>query len=379
MARKAITVRQLNEYIARLIEDDPLLYYVKVSGEVVSAQYHFRGHLYMTLGESDGSSKISVVFFNFKDSDIPEVKSGDKVVIEGRISLYVKSGNYQIIGRTLMPEGEGQMAILFKKLKKALEEKGFFDPRHKKPIPIYTRKIGVVTSKTGAAITDIKKVIESRNPMVKVYLFPAQVQGDGAELTIKSAIELANEKYPDLDLLIVGRGGGATEDLYAFNAEVVAEAIFKSKIPIISAVGHERDVSISDFVADARAATPTEAATMATRSLIDIEKELKDKILGMGSFLERLLQERLSEGRRSLEEIRLSHLDRIKSLEKALEENYLILRENNPLEVLSKGYAIITGEDGSLVDSHEKIGEKNSYYITLRDGKEKYRLVRERS
>ena len=269
MNDKYLTVSVINRYIKHKLDTDENLTHVFIKGEISNFKEHSTGHLYFSI--KDETSKINAIMFsgnarklNFKPID------GSKVLITGRISVYEATGNYQIYVEEMIEDGIGSLYIAFEKLKKQLASEGLFDEKYKKPIPKYPTKIGVITANTGAAIKDIISTIKRRYPIGQVILFPSLVQGENASKDIVKNIKLANTF--DLDVLIVGRGGGSIEDLWPFNEEIVARAIFDSKIPIISAVGHEVDFTIADFVADLRAPTPTGAAELAVPNLVDVNK-----------------------------------------------------------------------------------------------------------
>ena len=262
MALKPVTVSQLNEYISRILSTDPLLGNISVKGEISNLKYHSSGHVYFSM--IDDSSKINCFLpasyarnLNFQLGD------GMEITVHGYINVYKKGGAYTLFIRTTEVSGEGNLSLAFELLKNKLEQEGLFDPAHKKRIPEFPRKVGVVTSATGAAVRDIIKIISSRTKLVDVTVFPVLVQGSEAAANMADTLDMINEKFRDIDVLILGRGGGSSEDLWAFNEEKLARAVYRSDIPIISAVGHETDFSICDFVADLRAETPTAAAEIA--------------------------------------------------------------------------------------------------------------------
>ena len=264
---KYVSISDLTRYIKAKFDMDHHLNKVYIKGEISNFKHHTRGHLYFTL--KDENSRIAALMFassaaklNFNPED------GQKVLVCGRISVYEATGNYQIYVESMEQDGIGNLYLEFEKLKKKLKEKGMFDEAHKKPIPKYPKKIGIITAPTGAAIRDILSTIKRRYPICETILFPALVQGENAKESIVKQINTAQEF--DLDVIICGRGGGSIEDLWAFNEEIVAEAIYNCKIPIISAVGHEIDFTIADYVADLRAPTPTGAAEMAVPNYLDI-------------------------------------------------------------------------------------------------------------
>lgn len=271
MNNNYISISDINRIIKYTIDSSLELRSVYLKGEVSNIKFHSRGHLYFSL--KDETSKINAVMFNYNKYLNFTPKDGDSVLVHGRISVYESTGSYQIYVDEMSEDGVGNLYLLFEELKKKLSSEGLFDNTHKKKINRLPRKIGVITAPTGAAIRDIISTINKRYPLVEIYVFPTLVQGSSASKNIVSMIELANT-YP-LDTIILGRGGGSIEDLWAFNEEIVARAIYKSKIPIISGVGHEIDFTISDFVSDLRAPTPTGAAILATSDQEDIIKYLK--------------------------------------------------------------------------------------------------------
>ena len=270
---KYLTVTALTRYIKYKIDSDEHLRQVFLRGEISNFKSHTTGHLYFSL--KDETSKINAIMFNTNSKKIEfKPTDGMKVLIVGRISVYEATGNYQIYVDEMIQDGVGNLYLEFEKLKKKLAEEGLFDKSKKKSIPLFPEKIGIVTAPTGAAIKDILSTIKRRYPVCKTYLFPSLVQGEFAKDDIVKKIKLA-QTY-DLDVLIVGRGGGSIEDLWSFNEEVVARAIFDCKIPVISAVGHEVDFTITDFVADLRAPTPTGAAELAVPNIFDVIKQINN-------------------------------------------------------------------------------------------------------
>ena len=269
MNSEYLTISDINKLIKNTIEDNPELRNVYLKGEISNIKYHTRGHLYFSL--KDENSKINAVMFNYERYLNFNPKDGDSVLVHGRISVYEASGSYQIYVDSMDMDGIGNLYVLFEKLKKKLSEEGLFLQEHKKKIKRIPRKIGVITAPTGAAVRDIISTINRRFPMTEIYLFPTLVQGADAAPNIVEMINLANT-FADIDTIILGRGGGSIEDLWAFNEEIVARAIYNSRIPIISGVGHEIDFTISDFVADLRAPTPTGAALMATPDIEEVRR-----------------------------------------------------------------------------------------------------------
>lgn len=281
-----LTVQALTKYIKRKFDFDPHLQDVFVKGEISNYKKHTSGHLYFTL--KDNKAKILAVMFSSQAKKLRfEPENGMTVLLHGEVTVYEPSGQYQIYVKEMEPEGIGALYLAFEQLKEKLSKEGLFNKDLKKPLPLYPKTVGVVTSPTGAAIRDILTTIKRRYPIAKIIIYPALVQGNAAAASIVSAIETANARK-EADLLIVGRGGGSIEELWAFNEEAVARAIFASEIPVISAVGHETDTTIADFVADLRAPTPTGAAELAVPNIDDlIERILNRKIRLIRAIKER--------------------------------------------------------------------------------------------
>ncbi len=295
-----LTVAALTKYIKRKFDADPNLADIHVKGEISNFKKHSSGHMYLTL--KDDKSRINAVMFAKSAQSLAfNPENGMKVLLRGEIRVYEPTGGYQMYIKEMMPDGIGELFIAFEQLKKKLEQEGLFERVHKKPIPLFPAKIGVITSPTGAAIRDIITTLKRRYPIGEILIFPALVQGKQAAPSVVKAIELANE-HP-IDVLIVGRGGGSIEELWAFNEEIVARAIYASKIPIISAVGHETDTTISDFVADLRAPTPTGAAEMAAPRVSDIA----ERISIMEAKLIRYSQQRIETEKNRLSAIHKSY------------------------------------------------------------------------
>lgn len=295
--REALTVSELNARIKGLIESDPALGSVCVRGELSNYKIYPSGHHYFTL--KDAESSLRCVMFRSAASKLrfrPE--SGMGVTVCGRVSVYPRDGAYQLYCEELIPEGAGDLQLAYEQLKERLRREGLFDPAHKKPIPRYPERIAVITSSAGAAVHDIIRVLRKRWPVAKVLLLPVRVQGVEAPPEIVGAIRYAN-RHRLADLIITGRGGGSIEDLWAFNDERVARAIYESELPVISAVGHEPDVTIADFVADLRAATPSNAAELAVPDM----SELREALSAARARLDQAVNRRLSERRKGLEEL----------------------------------------------------------------------------
>lgn len=298
---KHVTVTALTKYIKRKFDVDPHLTDIWVKGEISNFNLHSRGHMYFTL--KDDKARIQAVMFAGANKSLKfKPENGMKVLLRGEISVYEQSGGYQIYVKEMQPDGIGSLYLAYEELKRNLQKEGLFDPKHKKSIPKFPSQIGVITSPTGAAIRDIISTINRRYPQAKVILIPALVQGVQAGTSIVNAINKANH-LGQVDVLIVGRGGGSIEELWAFNEEIVARAIFSSAIPIISAVGHETDFTIADFVADLRAPTPTGAAELAVPHF----SELLDRLLDRKNRLKRSMQEKLTSKKDRLNQFQTSY------------------------------------------------------------------------
>lgn len=368
--REALSVSELNARIKGLIESDPVLGSVYVRGELSNYKVYPSGHHYFTLKDSESS--LRCVMFRSAASRLrfrPE--SGMGVTVWGRVSVYPRDGAYQLYCEGMMPEGAGDLQIAYEQLKEKLQKEGLFDPEHKKPIPRYPERIAVITSSAGAAVHDIIRVLRKRWPVAKVVLLPVRVQGVEAPPEIVGAIRYAN-KYKVADVIIAGRGGGSIEDLWAFNDERVARAIYDSELPVISAVGHEPDVTIADYVADLRAATPSNAAELAAPDV----SELSDAIMSARSRLDQSISRCISERRKSLAELssrrvmqsptgfidqRRLELDSIRlrldaaasaKLNRESQEFSKLaakLDALSPLKVLGRGYSIALDSEGRAV------------------------------
>lgn len=269
----SLTVTDINNYIKNIVDGDFFLSNVTLKGEISNLKFHTRGHLYFSL--KDENSKINAVMFNYKKLGLNFIpKDGMNVIVKGKVSVFTTGGSYQITVSNMKEDGIGNLYILFEELKRRLQREGLFSPEHKKKLPRIPKKVGVITASTGAAVKDIISTINRRFPLTEIILFPTLVQGVGAKENIVKMINKANES--DVDVIILGRGGGSIEDLWAFNEEIVARAIYNSNKPIVSAVGHEIDFTISDFVSDMRAPTPTGAAELVVPSKVEIQSYLND-------------------------------------------------------------------------------------------------------
>ena len=367
MALRPVTVTQLNEYISRVLMTDPLLGNISVTGEISNLKFHQTGHVYFSI--IDQNSKINCFLPSTYVKNLNyQLGDGLEVVIHGYINVYKKGGTYTLFVRSIEVAGEGNLSMAFELLKKKLDQEGLFDPKYKKPIPKFPKRIGIVTSETGAAVRDILKIIKSRTQLVDVLIFPVLVQGPEAARDIAKTLEFINANYSDLDVLIVGRGGGSTEDLWAFNEEVLARAVFASDIPIISAVGHEIDFTICDFVADLRAETPTAAAEKATPD----DKLILDRINALKESMIADLNSKVTYSAllcdKYVNEMGQILLRRIDKLQHRLDQCLLSLEENNPSNILSKGYAILENNEGKVISSIDNITDGSVYKVHLKDG-----------
>lgn len=367
MALKPVTVTQLNEYISRVLGTDPLLSNISVTGEISNLKFHSSGHVYFSM--IDQSSKVNCFlpascFRNLAYT----LGDGLNVTVRGYINVYKKGGAYTLFIRELEVAGEGDLSTAFELLKKKLQEEGLFDPSFKKKIPAFPKKIGILTSKTGAAVRDMVKIIQSRTKAVDVIIFPVPVQGTGAAAQMADMLDHVNENFYDIDTLIIGRGGGSAEDLWPFNEEVLARAIFRSRIPVISAVGHEIDFSISDFVADLRAETPTAAAEKAVPDDSQIIRSLDTYRSQLNSALKNKVMYHQMSLKSCIQDMRSVLIRRIDRSEHEIKQNLITLEENNPSNILSKGYTFMEGPDGKVVASVSDMEEGGRYRIYFRDG-----------
>lgn len=385
-----LTVSQINTYIKSVIDSDLNLKHIYVSGEISNFTDHYRsGHFYFTL--KDSSAAIKAVMFRSAAERVrfrPE--NGMRVVIRGSISVFERDGVYQLYCDEMIPDGQGALSLAFEQLKKKLFEQGLFDETHKNALPAYPLRIGVITSPTGAAVHDILTVLERRFPLAAVVFEPVAVQGELAAPQIIAAIEKFN-RYKACDVLIVGRGGGSIEDLWAFNEEAVAYAIYDSEIPIISAVGHETDFTIADFVADCRAPTPSAAAEIAVPDYREILYALDGAFDSMTAALEKklsVMKEKLFQEEKLLSAyspaLRVDRLSqtlemfskrlllagdsRLSSSRSALSALVSRLESASPLKTLERGFAAVTKENGEMLKSAEKVSVGEKLAVRFFDG-----------
>ena len=374
MALKPITVTQLNHYISRVLTTDPLLGNLTVTGEISNLKYHSSGHLYFSI--SDENSKINCFFpAQYARGLHYELGDGLAVIIHGYLNVYKKGGTYTLFVRSIEIAGEGNLAMAFQMLKEKLDAEGLFDPAHKKPIPRFPRRIGIVTSNTGAAVRDIIKIIESRTSLTDMIVFPVLVQGSEAAADIAATIDMINRDFDDIDTLIVGRGGGSMEDLWAFNEEIVARAIYRSRIPVISAVGHEIDFTLADFVADRRAETPTAAAEMAVPDIRELMQRAESWQNSLMADLKKKVSYADLRAEKLFAEMRHVLQGRVNAYRHELESCRLLLDENHPYRVLRKGYAVLEDAAGRNLASISDLRDGQSYRLKLKDGSATFRVT----
>ena len=386
MAQNVYTVRQVNAYIKNMFTQDYMLNRIYVKGEVSNCKYHTSGHIYFSLKDESGT--IACVMFAGQRGGLAfRMTEGQQVIVFGSVSVYERSGSYQLYAKEIRLDGEGVLYERYQQLKRELGEMGMFAPEYKKAIPRYAKRIGVVTAPTGAAVRDIMNISARRNPYVQLLLYPAQVQGEGAKESIVRGIRMLETK--NVDVIIVGRGGGSIEDLWAFNDECVARAIFDCQVPVISAVGHETDVTIADYVADLRAPTPSAAAELAVWDYRQLQGYLDECRLRMnrsmtGTFrINRLrlkeLDVRLSylHPRHKLqdqqqrlieleEELRTLMRDRVKEARHRLAIQIEKLNGLSPVRKLNQGFAYVEEADGGVVKSIRQVekGDELTVYVT---------------
>lgn len=406
---KYLSVTDVNNYIKAVVDRDPFLSYVNIKGEISNLKFHTRGHLYFSL--KDENSKINAVMFNYKEHNLNFIpKDGMNVEVKGKINVFVQCGSYQITVSQMREDGVGNLYILFEELKKKLSLEGLFDSDRKMPLPRIPKKIGVITAPTGAAVKDIISTINRRFPLSEIVLFPTLVQGDGAKENIVKMLLKAYDS--DVDVIILGRGGGSIEDLWAFNEEIVARTIAMRNKPVVSAVGHEIDYTISDFVSDLRAPTPTAAAELVVPSKLEIIKYLNDykgrilsvintKINNYIKALDKIKNSKVLLNPKSMYEIEEQKLDNLieklsnsfvnrlqkesanltQNIEKlrSATEKYILIKENtlnsinikldllNPDNVLKKGYSL-TLSGGKIIKSINDVKDSKEITTKLKDG-----------
>lgn len=386
---RAVTVSQINRYIANLFKQDYTLSGIQVKGEISGCKYHYSGHIYFTL--KDAGAAISCVMFSTQRKGLDfTLEDGQSVIVTGRISVFERDGRYQLYARSIVQDGVGRLYEEYEKLKKRLLSEGLFDEQRKKQIPKFASKIGVVTAETGAVIQDICNVTYRRNPYVQLYLYPAKVQGEGAAQTVIDGIRYFEKT--DVDTIIIGRGGGSVEDLWCFNDEKLARTIAACTKPIISAVGHETDTTISDYAADLRAPTPSAAAELAVYAWREFEIGLSEYRYDLRESIEQILRVRKLELQKymvllqhvspedMLRQKRLYLADCQERMQRMMEQRLMETKHRlalyaeemkglSPLQKLQSGYTYTADENGSHIDSVSQLKKGQQLKLTFADGK----------
>lgn len=394
MERIIATVSQLNNFVKRTFDANPAFSDIWIKGEISNYKKHFSGHHYMTL-KDDGGVLKAVMFKQNAFSLKTPLADGMKVMAHGRVNVWEQGGVYQLYIDEIEPDGVGELYIAYERLKKKLEEEGLFLPEHKQQLPNFPKTVGVVTASTGAAIRDIINVITRRYPCCEIVLYPAKVQGEGAGKSVSEGIEYFN-KTKSCDVMIVGRGGGSIEDLWAFNEEIVAYSIYNSKIPIISAVGHEVDFTIADFVADLRAPTPSAAAELCVPS----KEEIAEKIFDLEYSIRTNMLRNIEKKKLLLNSIKIlspqevinnnyMRLDMmVKQITNSTEKILTSCKERyaksitkldaiSPLKVMARGYSLATDDENKIIKSVKQLDKKEKFVLKLTDGERKCRVIKE--
>lgn len=389
MKNKVFSVTQINTYIKRMFQSDYALRRISIKGQVSNCKYHSSGHIYFSL-KDEGSQISCVMFANARYDGLKfELEDGQEVVVDGNISVYERGGSYQLYAQEIRLNGIGELYVAYEMLKQKLYEEGLFDHEKKKPIPKNPKKIGVVTARTGAAIHDIISTAKRRNPYVQLILYPAKVQGDGASDTIVAGIK-ALDQY-GVDIIIVGRGGGSIEDLWAFNEEKVARAIYEAQTPIISGTGHEVDTTIADYAADLRAATPTAACELAVPDIREVMERITNREYTLRTLLKQVVRRyqiklqqyqitianfdprfQLQEQKMHLaeleEQIHAVMKNKMTDYQHKLELYTKELHGLSPTAKLINGFGYIEGSNGEPVTSVKKVMEGDQISLTISDG-----------
>ncbi|MDY5775273.1 MAG: exodeoxyribonuclease VII large subunit [Lachnospiraceae bacterium] len=388
MRKNIYSVGQVNTYIKNMFAQDFMLHHISVKGEVSNCKYHSSGHIYFTLKDSTGTIQ-AVMFAGNRRGLRFQMKEGDNVVVTGSIEVYERDGKYQLYAREIALEGAGDLYQKYEALKRELEEMGMFAPEYKQSIPKYAKTVGIVTAPTGAAIQDIRNIAGRRNPYVQLILYPALVQGEGAVASIVQGIQAMESLQPDV--LIVGRGGGSIEDLWAFNEEAVARAIFECSIPVISAVGHETDTTIADFVADLRAPTPSAAAELAVFDIQSFYEKLAHEKMQMNRRMEARLERAKQKEEYLAKQLQLlspeNQINSKRQYAMDLEERLgqlmqRTLRENqhrlellagaldglSPAKKLSQGYSVVRNRQGKNIRKTKDVKTGETLQIHVTDG-----------
>ncbi|MDY4735358.1 exodeoxyribonuclease VII large subunit [Terrisporobacter sp.] len=387
MKLRALDISEVNSYIKRILTNDPILYNLRVKGEISNFKVHSSGNVYLSL--KDEKSKLNCIIFKSNYDKSLNLDNGVKIIASGYISVYERDGAYQLYINEVEIEGIGNLYIEFNKLKEKLKKEGLFDTKYKKEIPKMPRSIGVITSPTGAVIRDIINVTKRRFPKVDIKLYPVNVQGDKSASDICEGIEFFN-RMENVDTIIVGRGGGSLEELWSFNEEIVAREIFKSKIPIISAVGHETDFTICDFVSDMRAPTPSAAAEIATPDLSEIyyklntiknrmNRSLNNQVIldneklnntfdKINNYMKNyIVRDKVIQLDQIYDKINLRLEQKLETSKEKLSKKAALLHNLSPLATISRGYSIVE-KNGQVINSIEEVNITDDINITLKDG-----------
>jgi exodeoxyribonuclease VII large subunit len=391
MRIRTLTVSELNKYVKKLLNYDPILNNISVKGEISNLKFHGNGHVYFSL--KDQQSKINCVLFKSYCQSIKfELHDGLHIIVKGYVSIFERDGQYQLYAENIEPEGIGALYLAFEQLKDKLEKEGLFDPSLKKNLPPFPKKIALITSLTGAAVQDILSVIQRRNHCIEIMIFPVLVQGENAAMQISEAIRRANCCFDDIDIIILARGGGSIEELWAFNEEIVARSIFDSRIPIISAIGHETDYTIADFVSDLRAPTPSAAAELAVPRIIDMKDKIEISYQRINELIVQKIRDKRNELKQWDESKLLSYMkdrlaqnaqwldtlqkDLISNLKMKLQtckgnlnENAAKLEALSPISTISRGYSVLFDlKNNDSIDSILKTKIGQPIKILLKDG-----------
>lgn len=388
MARNVYTVKQVNAYIKNMFTQDFMLNRIYVKGEVSNCKYHTSGHIYFSLKDESGT--IACVMFAGQRGGLSfRMSEGQQVVVFGSVNVYERSGSYQLYAREIRLDGEGRLYERFQALKRELEEMGMFAPEYKKEIPAYAGRVGVVTAPTGAAVRDIMNISARRNPYVQLILYPARVQGEGAAESVARGIHML--ECQGVDVIIVGRGGGSIEDLWAFNEEIVARAIFDCTVPVISAVGHETDTTIADYVADLRAPTPSAAAELAVYDFRQVQSRMQETDLKLKRLLGQKIQLARMQLRQYVTRLKVLHpryqlqerqqllVEYEERLKRCMEgkiqkERHRLalyiekMKGLSPLKKLNLGYAYVEDEKGNSVRSVQQVRKGSVLSVHVTDG-----------
>ena len=363
--RNIYSVSDINRYIKAVISQDENLKFISVRGELSNFKKGANGHLYFSMKDKDSLINCAM-FATYASKLIFEPKDGDEIVVVASVDVYPTRGSYQLIVYEMNSIGQGEMLLKLEMLKKALQKEGLFDVSRKRDINIYPRAVGVITAKNGAAVRDIVTNIKRRYPICDIYVFPSAVQGESAPKELLKAF-LKSQEY-DLDTLIIGRGGGASEDLSAFNDETLVRAIATSKMPVIAAVGHEIDTTLVDYVADKRASTPTGAAELATVDMREIEQKFQYCLDTMKDAIVKMVEDEKEEVSSLCEALDNAIRNKLEDLKQEVNSREKQLDALSPLNVLKRGYSITQDENGTVIESVNKIKNGQKIKTTMKDG-----------